>query len=191
MYSNKQRIVYPELTDSEYERRVIEDHRLNQARSKDWRGIRVKISEHIQEHPELRKNLAVGRIKDYQEMIEVLRKAFKVCTETVHKQTLQKQIDLLASAIITEGKILLGNKTSSSKITQEMIFRARDYPITSLLIGKGPRKCLWHDERTPSMHVLNRTNRVKCYGCGKMADVIELYQKLHNCSFQEAVIHLQ
>jgi predicted P-loop ATPase len=48
--------------------------------------------------------------------------------------------------------------------------------------------CIFHSEKTPSMHVTN--NKFYCFGCNEGGDVIKLVMKLNNCDFIEAVKYL-
>lgn len=72
-------------------------------------------------------------------------------------------------------------------ITEEMIARAREYPIEQILAGRGehPIKgkylCIYHKEKTPSMSI--KHNRIHCFGCGKKDDAIGVYRHLTNESF--------
>lgn len=69
------------------------------------------------------------------------------------------------------------------------IERAKHYPITNLLPINVNQKipCLWHEEKTASLH-LWRDNKLFCHGgCNKMYDAISVYMKLHNVKFLEAV----
>jgi DNA primase catalytic core len=50
--------------------------------------------------------------------------------------------------------------------------------------------CLFHQEKTPSMHIYNKTNKFHCFGCGAWGDVIALYRKLTDCDFSKAVKEL-
>lgn len=70
-----------------------------------------------------------------------------------------------------------------------LIERARHYPIENLLPIQPNQKicCLWHREKTPSLH-LWRDNRLFCYGgCNKMYDAIAVYMKLYDVKFKDAV----
>lgn len=78
-----------------------------------------------------------------------------------------------------------------SKIKDE-ILRAKLYPIDTLVeFNDHKARCLWHSEKTASMHFYSDTNKVHCFGCGKSADSIDVYMQMFNCSFKEAVIKLQ
>lgn len=73
------------------------------------------------------------------------------------------------------------------------VSRAKEYPIGNLIkVGReGKTLCIWHAEKTPSLHWYKKTNSVYCFGgCGKSGDVIDVYRQLHNCTFAEAVQEL-
>lgn len=69
---------------------------------------------------------------------------------------------------------------------------AKAYPIDALIEFnyQGFARCLWHEEKTPSMHYYKDKNRVSCFGCSKHGDSIDVYQKLHNCSVKQAIDEL-
>lgn len=72
------------------------------------------------------------------------------------------------------------------------IERAKAYPISDLIELKANKTaCLWHKEDTPSLHYFRKNNRLYCFGCGKSADAIDIYQELHKVGFKEAVDKLQ
>ena len=48
----------------------------------------------------------------------------------------------------------------------------------------GFAKCLWHDERTPSMKVYH--DGCYCFGCHVQKDVIAVVQQIYGLSFREA-----
>lgn len=72
-------------------------------------------------------------------------------------------------------------------LTPHEIETARIYPIGK--IHPVPRNnfiyCLWHSEKTPSLHITK--NLYYCHGCGAGGDVISFIQKRDNLSFVEAV----
>lgn len=66
--------------------------------------------------------------------------------------------------------------------------KVKTYPINKLIEFKHKKACcLWHNEKTPSLAFYPKTNTVYCFGCGKAGDVIDVYKKIHNCSFKQAV----
>lgn len=76
---------------------------------------------------------------------------------------------------------------NSGKISDEMIQRAKEYPIGNLLeINKaGFATCINHDDKKPSMYTKN--NYAYCFSCGYHADTIGVIMKLHNLDFVSAV----
>jgi len=75
-------------------------------------------------------------------------------------------------------------------ITPEMIERARRYPLEDLIEFKsGMAKCINHEDKHPSMNC--RNNFVYCHACGYKGDVIDVFIKLSNVSFPEAIRRLQ
>jgi len=70
--------------------------------------------------------------------------------------------------------------------------KAKMYPITSLIkVNKaGFARCVWHDEKTPSMKYYPKTNHVYCFGCHRRGDAIDVVQAIRGCSFGEAVDQL-
>lgn len=80
-------------------------------------------------------------------------------------------------------------KVATNGVTPDDIARAKAFPMTSLIeVGKdGKALCVWHSERTGSMHYYRKTNNVHCFGCNKSGDTIDVYQILHGGSFNVAV----
>ena len=87
--------------------------------------------------------------------------------------------------------LALQGKSRGGDITEDMIDRAREYPLVDLLGVNGKRNmlCINHAERNPSMSIKN--NRAHCFACGYTGDSIDVYQKLNSTSFVEAVRALQ
>jgi hypothetical protein len=99
-------------------------------------------------------------------------------------EKLKRQTRALLST--EEGKI------QKDGITPDMIDRARDYPIESLIGTNGRRGnvlCIAHEETNPSMSL--KGNRARCFSCGYFGDTIDVYMKLHGVGFVEAVRALQ
>lgn len=52
--------------------------------------------------------------------------------------------------------------------------------------------CLWHQERTPSLHYYKKDNKLQCFGqCGRGYDVIDVVMKKQNLNFKQALQFLQ
>ncbi len=72
--------------------------------------------------------------------------------------------------------------------------KAKLYPVTELLKFNRSKTalCPFHNEKTPSLHYYPKTNTVYCFGgCGKSYDAIDIYMKLNDISFKDAVKNLQ
>lgn len=72
--------------------------------------------------------------------------------------------------------------------------RAKAVPMTSIrslefkgFNGQGKALCPFHQEETASFHYFKKTNTAYCFGCGHISDSIDLYQRVHKCSFKEAL----
>lgn len=80
---------------------------------------------------------------------------------------------------------------TNSKITEDMIQRARDYDIALLFpeSKNGMVRCCFHDDNKPSASI--KKGVLVCFSCGKKADVISVYQQQTGASFNDAVIALQ
>ena len=81
--------------------------------------------------------------------------------------------------------------TNDKGVTDRQIEQARAVPITSLIeFIRGFSPCLWHGEKTGSLHIIPNTNecRAYCHGaCGRAYDAIDAYMFVHNCTFISAV----
>lgn len=99
---------------------------------------------------------------------------------------LQKDYDKLS----VEFDKTIGVKMKG-KITDEMIARAREYPIENLIEvnSKGFALCVNHDDKKPSM--LTRGNYAHCFSCGYTGDVLDVAMKVRGLDFTGAVKALQ
>ncbi len=70
--------------------------------------------------------------------------------------------------------------------------KAKEFPITDLIDFKGrTAKCIFHEDRNPSMHYYPKTNTCYCFSCNTYGDSIKVYQTINNCDFVTAVKALQ
>ena len=79
-----------------------------------------------------------------------------------------------------------------SGVSMAEVERAKQFPIDQLVdFRHSVALCLWHSERTPSMHYYKNDNHVHCYGgCGSK-DAIDVHRVLHNTDFITSVKALQ
>lgn len=87
--------------------------------------------------------------------------------------------------------VLEGRIDKKDLITDQMIERAREFPIKELLeVGQNGRaKCVFHNGEGFNMDI--RKNFAHCYVCGESGDTIKLYRAKHGASFREAILALQ
>lgn len=85
------------------------------------------------------------------------------------------------SGIIREGQI-----------TDEMIAKARAYPIDRLIQFQRGYATAWcHNDKRPSLTWDAKRNRAKCWPCDKSFDPIGVLRERDGLSFQDAVRRLQ
>jgi len=104
-----------------------------------------------------------------------------------HLEILSKIID----KCISQNNQNLKKLKSRSVLEGENIDRvaeAKKVPIDRFVeFVNYKAHCLWHVERTPSMHYYPRSNSVYCFGCSEGGDVIDVVQKVKNLDFKEAL----
>lgn len=122
-------------------------------------------------------------------------------TDTIYKNIHTREtlrINKRLTAIKWQLKLLasIGSKKPVKEgkhqpISEAEIAHAREFPLENLIEINRSRlaRCIWHNERTPSMNC--RNNFVYCHSCGKSGDVIAVVMQLENLSFREAVKRLQ
>lgn len=51
--------------------------------------------------------------------------------------------------------------------------------------------CIFHEEKTPSLHLNTKFGGFKCFGCGiKGGDIIEFHKKRYNLTFKQCIKEL-
>lgn len=71
------------------------------------------------------------------------------------------------------------------------IERAKEYPIESLIDFKNGWAVAWcHQDKRPSLSLNRKTNRARCWPCGKTYNPIDVLMSRDNFSFVEAVLWL-
>ena len=80
------------------------------------------------------------------------------------------------------------NEVTHDSPVDDYVARAKEVPLKTLLKvrGDGKTKCLFHAEKSASMHVYP-DNHFYCYGCGKRGDVIDVVMELQSLDFKAAV----
>jgi len=69
------------------------------------------------------------------------------------------------------------------------VARAKSVPIPMFIEFNTMHfaRCIFHNEKSPSMKYYPNNNSVYCFGCGRAADVIDIVQHQQNISFINAV----
>lgn len=102
-------------------------------------------------------------------------------------------IDKLVEVVVEHYEDLLKKTTTKRgrpyKLSSDALVNAKRVPITEYLQFDRQRKrvCIWHTEKTPSMVYYSKDNRVKCFGCGRLGDVIDIVEQLHGLTKSEAI----
>jgi len=77
------------------------------------------------------------------------------------------------------------------KVTDEMVERARDYPVDKLInFSHGKATAFCHDDRNPTMYHAFRSNRANCPACNLSFDAIKVLMVRDGYTFAEAVRRL-
>ena len=136
-----------------------------------------------------------GALKEFnlnrQEWIEFVR-VWRSDEEKAPFIKRQESLDKKIKGYETSIAVLEGKIEQKDLITEEMIERAREYPIENLMeIGFNRRaKCVFHQGEGWNMDI--RKNFAHCYVCGASGDTINVYRAINNgASFREAVLALQ
>ncbi len=195
------------MTDLDFQEQLLSDAAFIKWRNEvDLPRVRTRIQEHKNEMG--CKGQYMKLLTRYDELIETEEELFWRCkryeTSKAKKQPyselamiayfipenaersrkIRREIEFLKAALFRP------ETAKQDTITQDMIERAKEYPIENLIEARrGFALCLWHDDSTPSLYTKN--NFAHCFSCGKTGDTIAVYQKLNGATFPEAVKALQ
>ncbi len=78
---------------------------------------------------------------------------------------------------------------SEEKFNNNDLLRAKEMPLEDFLEfnSAGFAKCIWHQEKTGSLHKIKGKNRVYCFGCSKSGDVVDVVMEINKCTLPEAL----
>jgi hypothetical protein len=104
------------------------------------------------------------------------------------KQKLIQQVEFnesIIDAIKSKGR----KRTPKGALSESDIQNAKAVPITNYIEFRrdSKAKCIWHSERSGSMHYYPKTNTVHCFGGGQSGDVVDVIQQLNGVEFRDAV----
>jgi hypothetical protein len=148
----------------------------------DPKGIRALSKRYIKELDD--------KINDWSRQKRVLSvELFRAwCTWNIEQLVEKRKVYEWYIKLATPVKELY---VGGGNITEDMKNRAKSVPIDTILPFKNNTTCcIWHDEKTPSLHYYQKSNRVKCFGCGVSGDSIAVAMQVWGVSFIEAVKRL-
>lgn len=113
----------------------------------------------------------------------------------------EEEPDIYPSAIVqycTERKdyythlLKLKDLPSRPDFNNDRLTTAKQYPIPNIIKVNFDNfaRCIWHEDKTPSMKYYEKTNSVYCFGCSKSGDAIDVYAAKNNVSIKVAIDEL-
>jgi len=85
----------------------------------------------------------------------------------------------------------MGSKGKRIRDFNAQLEQARTYPIDRLIrFTHLKAKCIWHNDKTPSMHYYKKKNKVYCFSCKKGGDVLDVVMQQRGCDLREAISFL-
>ena len=127
--------------------------------------------------------------KNYQESIEkdvnsCLRRAVLAIMNPQHLERKLKSVGIELHILKNPGK-----KEEFRKLTSQDIAKASNVPFENLIrFNKaGFAFCPFHNEKTPSFHLIKGSNYAYCFGCGWKGDPINFLMERDGISFYQAV----
>ncbi len=102
----------------------------------------------------------------------------------------EKEKDVKKAKVIEDEIKQYEQIKEGHRVTELQIQSAKQYPIGNIIkIDRSQiAKCINHTDKNPSMNCKN--NFVYCHTCQYSGDAIDVYMKIHNVSFKEAVLTL-
>lgn len=144
----------------------------------DWRAFSLKKD--------------LGRIKkEYAEMIEYImaeaREERRMMRSDRHIQVL---LAMYNDRYAEVSRAIKHFTVKRAEIDGTLLSKAKAVPLPLFLKfpANNSIKCLWHEEKSPSLHYYPNQNRVYCFGgCAKYFDTLDVVQKLHGVGLKEAI----
>lgn len=80
-------------------------------------------------------------------------------------------------------------ETQRGEIGPEQIAQAKEYPLENLISVNrtGFAKCIWHNEKCPSLKIYKNQNRFHCFSCNADGDVIDFLMRRDKIDFLTAI----
>lgn len=146
----------------------------------------------LKENPEKKKELD-AIIRNYKTIAEDLLKERQ---ELRARYKSDKHLEILSNYLLggiqryERVRKYMGRKLDPGNV--DRLRAAKQVPIDKFIEFNRARmaNCIWHNETTPSMHYYPSQGRVKCFGCDKMGDVIDVVQQLKKVELKEAIEYI-
>jgi hypothetical protein len=136
------------------------------------------------------KSLMSDAIVDTWQLLARYEEAVRKDTASINRLCLGERIHEKASEVVSlQGKIIaMSHPERKGQITDEMIKRAKEHPFQELLeFRRNMARCPFHEDRTPSMYLYAKDNRVHCFSCHRNLDTIGFVAERDGLTFVEAV----
>jgi len=108
-----------------------------------------------------------------------------------------REVELRLARLGRYLRIINGAPLPNGAVTSDLIQAAKEVPIESLFSQQFKQSgnklqglCPFVAENTPSFFIYRNTNRCWCFGCQQGYGVVDTYIKLHECTFNEAILAL-
>lgn len=128
--------------------------------------------------------------KTYEKIAEELKLEIR---ELGQKYLSHKHLDILKESYLNKlaevNRAIKYFTVKRGDFGEDKIARAKSVPIPQFInfARDGFAKCIFHTDKKPSMYYYEKQNRVKCFSCGKLADVIDCVQQLRGVNLPEAL----
>lgn len=183
----RQGIIYLDITDPNEISSIVHsniDNILFAQKCEENQKMRNEYEDRLDIPKGLNKKQYSDILKSTQAMIDSLKK--KINETPIESRTF---LELDQSDYIEKKRKLNLLLKHHKEFGELNIVKAKQYPIEDLLEfnRSGFAKCIWHSEKTGSLHWDQKRNKAHCFsGCGDF-DSIDIYMKLYNVPLKEAV----
>lgn len=130
------------------------------------------------------------RVKEYKTAIElIMEEARHTRSQWKSDRHLQILLEIYMNKLTPLKRAIKYFYSGRKDMGADRITRAKSVPIPQFVKFNraGYAICIWHNEQTPSMYYYENQNRVKCFSCSKLGDVIDVVQQIHRVGIQDAL----
>lgn len=172
----------------------LEINRIYEIKENVWAEY-LKVLD-IMERSELKKIIedeADQKVKELETERTRLSYQLKFLTKEIKKETAEKEKKRLAKKGL-EPKVVEKEEIEENYhgVEESLVAQAKEVPIETFLKFNraGKAKCFLHDDRTPSLHLYRRQNKLHCFSCKFHGTVVDVVMKLQGLDFVDAVKYL-